>query len=55
MKNALWKGGLMHEGILEGRVVCMRKELWQIHRSRMVLWKRGVIHDEGITELKTDA
>ena len=46
---------LMHETILEGRVVCMRKELWQIHRSRMVLWTGGVIHEEGITEWQTDA
>ena len=41
---SLWKSGLMHEGILEGRVLGMRKELWE-----------GRLMNEGILEGKVYA
>ena len=30
MRKALWQGGLMHEGILEGRVLWLKRALWKI-------------------------
>ena len=53
-EEGLWKGGLMKEDIIEGRVLCMMKTLWKIGQMHKGIIERVVIHEE-FMEGRTDA